>query len=142
MFVESISPDIFLIYSFVVLKFRTDKRFADNDGRMANWKPLQDALEEKLEAKTSEEWTVFLQNNKIPAGPCLTLPEVCRACSFVLVYVPTSIGRMPRRFSPSVYPAVSSVGIVFICVRLCWSVLISAVQPLTARDTPEVQKTV
>lgn len=61
----------------------SDPRFAKNDDRMVNWKLLQDIFEEKLAARTSEEWTQYLQKNKIAAGPCLTVPEVC-ICATVI----------------------------------------------------------
>jgi crotonobetainyl-CoA:carnitine CoA-transferase CaiB-like acyl-CoA transferase len=53
-----------------------DSRFADHDSRFHNRVALEAAIEEKLAARTSEEWVEILNAVDLPCGPVYAMDEV------------------------------------------------------------------
>ena len=54
----------------------TDPRFATNAKRVENREQLMPLLEDKMRAKTLDQWLTIFENEGIPCGPILDLKEV------------------------------------------------------------------
>jgi crotonobetainyl-CoA:carnitine CoA-transferase CaiB-like acyl-CoA transferase len=52
-----------------------DERFKTNGGRHANRIELAEMISERLQAKTSDEWEIILNQNSIPCGPIYTVDQ-------------------------------------------------------------------
>lgn len=53
-----------------------DPRFANNPGRMANLKALEDILNEKFRARDSATWLAALEEAGVPAGPVFNVAQM------------------------------------------------------------------
>jgi crotonobetainyl-CoA:carnitine CoA-transferase CaiB-like acyl-CoA transferase len=53
-----------------------DPRFADNRGRMANLKALEDTLTTIFQKRSTEEWLALLEEAGVPAGPVLNVRQM------------------------------------------------------------------
>lgn len=54
----------------------SDPRFADNKVRVANFGELAPLINERMEGKTTAEWTAILDAVKVPCGPIMNLQQV------------------------------------------------------------------
>lgn len=54
----------------------SDPRFADNKVRVANFGELAPLINERMERKTTAEWTAILDDVKVPCGPIMNLQQV------------------------------------------------------------------
>jgi crotonobetainyl-CoA:carnitine CoA-transferase CaiB-like acyl-CoA transferase len=57
-------------------EFEKDPRFADNEKRIVNRQALLEIIDQKLAAKTVDEWVPLFDQAGIPAGPINTLDRV------------------------------------------------------------------
>jgi len=59
-------------------ELRSDPRFADRQSRKLNRAALTELLNEALAARGAEEWETLFNQNGVPAGRVLTVPETLR----------------------------------------------------------------
>jgi CoA:oxalate CoA-transferase len=59
-------------------ELKTDQRFQERDTRKKNRKALTPLVEEKLKAKTTDEWVELLNKNDIPSGAILSLESALK----------------------------------------------------------------
>src|SRR5215471_8035962 len=52
-----------------------DPRFAERQARLQNRRALTETLEKELAAKSAKEWSQFLNDAGVPAGPVYNVPE-------------------------------------------------------------------
>jgi len=57
-------------------ELKTDARFAGREVRKANRKALRDLIEKRMVGRTAAEWEALFNENGVPAGRVLTVPEV------------------------------------------------------------------
>lgn len=57
-------------------ELKTDSRFAGREVRKTNRKVLRDLIEERMAGRTAAEWEALFNENGVPAGRVLTVPEV------------------------------------------------------------------
>lgn len=55
---------------------KTDPRFADNAGRMANRSELVSVIEQALQSRRTEEWVIEFERAGVPAGPVRNMIQV------------------------------------------------------------------
>jgi crotonobetainyl-CoA:carnitine CoA-transferase CaiB-like acyl-CoA transferase len=57
-------------------ELKTDPRFAQNAGRMANMVELNTILDAKFRARSTADWLAILERAGVPAGPVLSIAEM------------------------------------------------------------------
>jgi crotonobetainyl-CoA:carnitine CoA-transferase CaiB-like acyl-CoA transferase len=57
-------------------ELKTDARFAGREARKTNRKALRDLIEKRMVGRTAVEWEALFNENGVPAGRVLTVPEV------------------------------------------------------------------
>jgi len=57
-------------------ELKTDSRFAGREIRKVNRKALRELIEKRMVGRTAAEWETLFNENGVPAGRVLTIPEV------------------------------------------------------------------
>lgn len=60
------------------MEIEDDPRFGDHEARLAHRAELQQAVEAKLAARSSDEWVQILNDANLPCGPVYAMDEVFR----------------------------------------------------------------